>query len=284
MIEFDLVGVDPPIVNAFRRILIAEVPTVAISQATISMNTGVLHDENLAHRLGLIPFKFDPDLLDWHAAEREFDQANSLKFKLRVICPQGTERVSVYSKDLIWVPWSEAQREELKGREPKPVVDDILITHLKPGQEIDCECILEKGVGKSHAKWSPVSTAFYRLLPEIRFTKPIEGDDAMLLKEACPMGVFDIEDLPGGSCRAKVVNARACTTCRECLESFPGEEKGLVLGKVKNHYIFTIESTGQIAAPELFGKAVFKLKQKCETAIEVLKHRAEEDDKPKEAV
>ena len=29
--------------------------------------------------------------------------------------------------------------------------------------EITCE----KGIGKTHAKWSPVSTAYYRLVPDI---------------------------------------------------------------------------------------------------------------------
>jgi DNA-directed RNA polymerase I and III subunit RPAC1 len=41
--------------------------------------------------------------------------------------------------------------------------------------------ICEKGIGKTHAKWSPVCTAFYRLLPDIKFEqpdKPITGKEA----------------------------------------------------------------------------------------------------------
>merc|ERR1719277_478839 len=45
-VEFDMSGIDPPLANAFRRILIAEVPTVAIGQVTVYQNTGVIHDEN----------------------------------------------------------------------------------------------------------------------------------------------------------------------------------------------------------------------------------------------
>lgn len=57
------------------------------------------------------------------------------------------------------------------------------------------ECIVLKGIGKTHAKWSPVCTAYYRLSPNVRINRPIIGDDAKELKRICPMGVFDIEEL-----------------------------------------------------------------------------------------
>lgn len=57
------------------------------------------------------------------------------------------------------------------------------------------DLICEKGIGKTHAKWSPVCTAFYRLLPDIKFDEKITGDDAKELKSLCQMGVFDIEEI-----------------------------------------------------------------------------------------
>ena len=54
--QFSLVGVDASIANAFRRILIAEIPTLAIETVFVNNNTSVIQDEVLAHRLGLIPF------------------------------------------------------------------------------------------------------------------------------------------------------------------------------------------------------------------------------------
>ena len=47
--------------------------------------------------------------------------------------------------------------------------DDILLARLKPGQEIELEAVCVKGFGKDHAKFSPVGTAWYRLVPEVEF-------------------------------------------------------------------------------------------------------------------
>lgn len=59
-IEFDVIGIDAPIANALRRILISEVPTMAIENVFVSNNTSIIPDEVIAHRLGLIPIKVDP--------------------------------------------------------------------------------------------------------------------------------------------------------------------------------------------------------------------------------
>jgi DNA-directed RNA polymerase I and III subunit RPAC1 len=59
-IVFDLIGIDASIANAFRRILLAEVPTMAIEHVYIWNNSSIIQDEVLAHRLGLIPLKVDP--------------------------------------------------------------------------------------------------------------------------------------------------------------------------------------------------------------------------------
>ena len=47
--------------------------------------------------------------------------------------------------------------------------DKILLAKLRAGQQIEVECHATRGLGAEHAKWSPVATAWYRLLPEVRF-------------------------------------------------------------------------------------------------------------------
>lgn len=54
-ITFDLKNADVSLANALRRILVAEVPTMAVDLVEIEENNSVLFDEFLAHRLGLIP-------------------------------------------------------------------------------------------------------------------------------------------------------------------------------------------------------------------------------------
>jgi hypothetical protein len=56
-LEFDMIGVTTGLANAFRRIMISEVPSMAIEKVHIYNNTSIIQDEILAHRLGLIPLR-----------------------------------------------------------------------------------------------------------------------------------------------------------------------------------------------------------------------------------
>lgn len=42
VVEFDLVGVDPAIANALRRIMISEIPTIAIENVYFVNNTSII--------------------------------------------------------------------------------------------------------------------------------------------------------------------------------------------------------------------------------------------------
>lgn len=91
-------------------------------------------------------------------------------FRLKVACtrnkaaPAGTtEDAKLYhdshvtSGHLQWVP--QGEQEELPAfrlKPPAPTNPDIVLAKLRPGQEIDAELHAIKGVGKEHAKWSPV--------------------------------------------------------------------------------------------------------------------------------
>ena len=85
-VVFDLIGIDAALANAFRRILLAEVPTMAIEKVFILNNTSMIQDEVLAHRLGLIPIHVDPRAFNFRQPEDDADQDNVISFRLQVKC------------------------------------------------------------------------------------------------------------------------------------------------------------------------------------------------------
>ncbi|XP_073153603.1 uncharacterized protein [Henckelia pumila] len=294
--EFDMIGIDASLANAFRRILIAELPTMAIEKVLIANNTSVIQDEVLAHRLGLIPLKVDPRLFNYMSANDEPNERNTIVFKLHVRCERGSSRIKVKSDELKWLPngselildseksnadstskirtytsfnCSQDSLPEFSNNPITPKHEDIIIAKLGPGQEIELEAHAVKGMGKVHAKWSPVATAWYRMLPEVVLLQDIEDEKAEELVKKCPVKVFDIEDIGKGRKRATVARPRSCTLCRECIRG-DGWDKNVSLRRVKDHFIFTIESTGALPPEELFTETVKILEDKCMRVISEL--------------
>ncbi len=160
-LDFDLIGVDPSLANAFRRILISEVPSMAIEKVFIYNNTSIMQDEVLAHRLGLIPLKADPRKFDWKppadpaTIKDEKDMIahaigtpkDTIEYDLKIRCkrnpqaPVGSEDPNdlytdtvVYSKSIKYVPRQE--QLDFLGPNPQlgPVECDIMINKLRPGK------------------------------------------------------------------------------------------------------------------------------------------------------
>ncbi|XP_047327758.1 DNA-directed RNA polymerases I and III subunit rpac1 [Impatiens glandulifera] len=291
--EFDMIGVDASLANAFRRILIAEIPTMAIEKVFMANNTSLVQDEVLAHRLCLVPLNADPRLFEYKSENDESSEKNTIVFTLHASCTKGGSRISVKTDELIWLPnGSEFELPTEKSTsdstvKPKtytsftcsqdsilefannpiaPTNSNIVLAKLGPGQEIELEAHAVKGVGKTHAKWSPVATAWYRMLPEVVFLKDVEGKKAKELVEKCPAKVFDIEDMGTGIKRAVASRPRSCTLCRECIREGDFDQY-VSLRRVKDHFIFTIESTGALPPEVLFTEAVKVLEDKCERLI-----------------
>jgi DNA-directed RNA polymerase I and III subunit RPAC1 len=87
-IIFDLVGVEPPLANALRRIMIAEIPTMAIEKVNMWQNTSIIPDESLAHRIGLVPIKADARKFEYHKKKEDkedsYTETDCIQFKLHI--------------------------------------------------------------------------------------------------------------------------------------------------------------------------------------------------------
>ena len=87
-IQFELSDTDISMANALRRIMIAEVPTLAIDLVHFSDNSTVLLDEIIAHRLGLIPLASIKDMSEWnygHECDCE-DYCNKCSVRFTLDC------------------------------------------------------------------------------------------------------------------------------------------------------------------------------------------------------
>ena len=52
---FEVKGISAPIANMLRRLLLTETPTMAVDRVVINENDGVVLDEMLCHRIGMVP-------------------------------------------------------------------------------------------------------------------------------------------------------------------------------------------------------------------------------------
>uniref|UniRef100_A0A0A9WBW0 DNA-directed RNA polymerases I and III subunit RPAC1 n=2 Tax=Lygus hesperus TaxID=30085 RepID=A0A0A9WBW0_LYGHE len=276
--EFDIIGINPALVNAFRRILISDVPTMAIEKVTMHQNKTVIQDEVLAHRLGLIPLKANPKLFQYRLlGDQTGTDRDSLHYSINVKCTKNPlGRVGHYrpedlyvnhqvlSSDIKWMPIG-GQSRLYKEEDVGPVNDDILIAKMRPGHELHVTMVAVKSCGRDHAKFSPVGTASYRLLPYIKLLEDVEGEDARTLQRCFSTGVISLEER-NGKTFAKVENPRIDMCSRNVLNE-PHLKNKVVLGRVKDHYIFTIESTVATPPDELFKEAVKIMKKKCTDAL-----------------
>ncbi len=250
--------------------MIAEIPSLAIENVYVFNNTSVIQDEVLAHRLGLIPLNFNPDDFIWvdpSAGEEGFDDKNTVVLSLNIICKRNPNpkneddefiNSNVYAKDLVFEPQgSQIEKYKYKNGENITTNPNILIAKLRPGQEISLKMHCRLGLGSDHAKFSPVATASYRLLPAIKLLEPIIGSEAEELKKCFPSGVIEIDE----SGKAYVADPRKDTVSREVLrhENLANKVK---LGRRRDHFIFNVESTGAMTPQEIFFKSVRILKNK----------------------
>ena len=134
-VSVKLKGIPLQYANALRRICLNGVPIYAIDTVDILVNSSVLADEGIAHRLGLIPLKTDL------SAVQQDNESDRIMYTLD--SGETTETRTVLSGEL------KSQDDTIK-----PISDNIPIVTLAPGQRLQLEAYARLGRGTEHAKWN----------------------------------------------------------------------------------------------------------------------------------
>jgi len=236
-LKFLLEDSNPQFANALRRIMITEIPILAIDSVDFSTNGSVLYNEVIAHRLGLIPLVFDPKKFHFKN-EHEDGKTCSMCEVIFVINKKGP--AMIYSKDM-----------KSSDPEVKPLYNDIPIVELFDEQDLKLEASASLGIAKDHARYQS-SIAFYRYFPIAKLKGKLEN--AAEVMRACPKNALKIDG-------EKISVTLDCDMCKACIKA--AKPKGLLEIEGDNtKFIFNVESISSLKPEEIVLSAVDILKEK----------------------
>ncbi|HLC60582.1 MAG TPA: DNA-directed RNA polymerase subunit D [Candidatus Nanoarchaeia archaeon] len=248
-LSFILKDSDHVFANTLRRLMVDEVPSMAIEDVEFQKNNSILYDEMIAHRLGLVPLKTDLksyNLPDKCKCEGKGCNRCQLKLVLRATKGSGV----VYAS-------------ELKSKDPavKPVFGEMPIVKLLKGQTLELEATAVLGKGKQHMKWSPCHV-WYKCKPIVEITGDVKNPEAII--EVDHNNIFEIKD------RKLTINKDRVLECDLSLD-FSEIDKNVKVAASETDFVFYIESFGQLSCKEIVNKAVDILDDQLDEFIEELK-------------
>jgi DNA-directed RNA polymerase subunit D len=229
ILAFRIEGVNVAYLNTLRRLMMTEVPVMAIENVNFGKNNSILYDEMVAHRMGLIPLT--TDLQGYNMKEErgsEGNPSNEATLTLKVAKVKGEHVVTA---------------GEMTSSDPKikPVYPNMPIVKLIEGQDIELTATAELGIGKDHMKWSPC-LAYYRHYPHITVTKQPKNPKHVMEKYP---GVFELK-----GDKLQVANGYKLPDVDLDLDD------GEATIEIKDDYIFIVESWGQLSPAAIVEHAV----------------------------
>lgn len=271
MCRFTLTDTDISVANAIRRIILAEVPTMAIEIVNIEENETVLFDEFIAHRMGLLPLTShrvgdipqdneDGEGFVEHKDCNCFDGCAycSAEFKLNVFNPKDEVMNVTHFQMEECNKWP---RQWPRGDHPEnhiklvpfrnPSLDykkdhydnGVIIAKLKKDQHLKMICTARKGIAKYHSKFMPVATCIYNFQQIVNLDRDMEDgltlDQKVSFIQACPRKVFGFNEQD----QVEIQRLQDCNYCDECTTwARENGKKGLCSVKMdQNMFHFKVE-------------------------------------------
>ena len=220
--------------NTIRRLIVEEVPTLAVEDVEIKDNSSSLYDEMLALRLGLIPIKTDLKSYNFkQECKCEGEGCARCELKLTL---KGSKKGYVLATDA-------------NSNDPKcKFVYDMPVVKLIPKQKIELQMTAILGRGKEHAKWCP-GWLWYFGWPEFKTT-------AQRDVKAC-VGCKSLE------VKGSTIQIKDILKWNEAEDSICEKNNVKVIYSEKN-LVFNLESWGQLSCKEILDKSADILLEKAE--------------------
>ena len=133
--ELEIRGAERPLINRFRRSIMRNVKVLAIEEVDIEINSSVICDESIAHRLALLPLTFSGSVTS----------DTRIPFTLRAVGDLPYKK-KITSKDIVF-----------DGSVEVAGVSPFILQYLHSGEEISIKGFVRSGRAKEHSKWCPVS-------------------------------------------------------------------------------------------------------------------------------
>ena len=228
-LSFVISNINSALANTLRRLIISEVPVLAIDEVEFEKNNSALYDEILAHRLGLVPLK--TDLKSYNIKEE-----CKCKGKGCALCELKLT-LAAEGNGIVYA-------SQLKSTDPKaiPVYPEMPLVELTKKQKLELEATAILGQGKKHMKFSP-ALVYYRGYPEL-----IVNDKSNLKKIQEELN--DVVNVKGDKVQIKDIN-KWNERHEEILEINNVEVKNS-----DEKFVFNIESWGQLSCKEMLLKAL----------------------------
>ncbi|MHA1734720.1 MAG: DNA-directed RNA polymerase subunit D [Promethearchaeota archaeon] len=241
-IKFIVEGVTAKFMNTFRRILLSEIPVMAIEDVIFIENSSPLFDEIIAHRLGLIPLTTDLEHYNMqHECACEGFGCTLCQVDLHLERTVDEETV-IYSG-------------EMKSTDPRvvPVSDKIPIVKLERNMSLVFEAYARLGTGKEHAKFQAVATTAYRHYPDLKVDakKCATCPDQCIVTSWCPKHLFRFD---GKSAVLEENWWEECNLCGECQDKCAND--AVTVDKVEDKFIMFVESTGALPVKTIIEKGL----------------------------
>lgn len=228
-IKFLVDGVQPPFANELRRIMMGEIPTMAIEWVDFVKNDSALNDEIIANRFGHVPLKFDKKAYNMTKDCKCEGKGCSLCQVRLTLKKKGPGMV--YSGDL-----------KSKAKDVAPVFDKTPIVELFDDQEIEFEAISTLGLGKEHSKWQGAV---------VGYTNQFEAKSKAGEMRLCNNHLFHVKDVKGIE-----VQPSDCALCKSI------NEDGVEFKPMDDSFVFTVETASGMDAEDIVMESAEILEEK----------------------